>query len=138
MNHTQPSAQLSAFLLLTLLLTLGTGCRLVQTAVNAPGQAVRTVTPGFQNKDAVDPVDVQERLLRFADEFSVRMAVGVEKLHRGTNAPDPAEVLRIFKEVVPPEIRNQIPPDVLKEIEDFEKNRPPVPPPAAGGATNKK
>ena len=95
MSHTRPSAQLSALLLLLALLSLGTGCRLVQTAVNAPGQAVRTVTPGFQNKDAVDPVDVQERLLRFADEFSVRMAVGVEKLHRGTNAPDPAEVLKL-------------------------------------------
>ena len=77
-----------------LLLVLGTGCRVMQDVAAAPGQAVRTVTPGGQNKNAVDPVEVQEKLLRFADEFSTRMTLGIDGLRRGTNAPDPAEVLQ--------------------------------------------
>jgi len=40
-------------------------------------QALRTATPGAQNKEAVDLVEAQEKLLRFADEFSTRMAVGI-------------------------------------------------------------
>jgi hypothetical protein len=37
---------------------------------------------------------VQQRLLRFADEFSAGMIAGVEKLRRGTNAIGPAEELK--------------------------------------------
>jgi hypothetical protein len=77
-----------------LLTTWGTGCRLVRGVADVPGQAVRTVSPGKQNKEAVDPVEVQQNLLRFADEFSTRMVIGVEKLRRGTNAMAAAEVLR--------------------------------------------
>src|ERR1017187_6429502 len=77
-----------------LLLTLVTGCRLVQTAVNVPGQTVRAVTPGNKDAHAVDPVDVQQKLLRFADEYLTRMVVGVDKLRRGTNALEPAEALK--------------------------------------------
>ena len=77
-----------------LLLTLGAGCHLVKTATNMPGQAVRAVTPGRQNKDIVDPVDVQQKLLRFADDFSASMTVCVDKLQRGTNALNRAEVLQ--------------------------------------------
>ena len=77
-----------------LLFALGTGCRLVRTAVEVPGQTVRAVTPGKKDKNAIDPVDVQQKLLRFADEFSTRMTLGVEKLRRGTNVLDPAEVLQ--------------------------------------------
>jgi len=68
---------------------------------------------------AVDPKEIvsdkaQEDFMKVMDEMMKAQESGEE--------PDPAEVLRIFKEVVPPEIRNQIPPDVLKEIEEFEKN----------------
>jgi hypothetical protein len=77
-----------------LLITLGAGCRLVQTAVDVPGQAVRAVTPGNKDKNAVDPVEVQQQLMRFSDEFSTRMTLGIDKLRRGTNALDPAEVLQ--------------------------------------------
>ena len=84
-----------SLLLALLLLNLGTGgCRLVQTAVDAPGQTIRAVTPGKKEKHPVDPVAVQQTLARFADEFSAKMIVGVEKLRHGTNAIDPAEVLR--------------------------------------------
>jgi len=60
----------------------------------APGQAVRTVTTGKPNKDVVDPVEVQQTLLRFADDFSAGMIVCVDNLQRGTNALDRAEVLQ--------------------------------------------
>jgi hypothetical protein len=81
-------------ILLPFLLTLGTGCRLVQTAVDAPGETVRAITPGKKDKHVVNPVEVQTTLLRFADEYSTRMVVSVDKLQRGTNALDPAEVLK--------------------------------------------
>jgi hypothetical protein len=47
-----------------LLAALGMGCRLVQTATNMPGQAVRAVTPGNQGKHSVDAVEVQQTVLR--------------------------------------------------------------------------
>jgi hypothetical protein len=80
--------------LVFLLLTIGTGCRLLQSAANVPGQAVRAVTPGKKDKPPADPVEVQQTLLRFADEYSTRMVIGVDKLQRGTNSPDPSEILK--------------------------------------------
>jgi len=77
-----------------LLLTLATGCRMVQTAVNVPGQTVRAVTPGKKGEHPVDPVEVQQTLLRFADEYSMRMIDGVNHLRHGTNALSPAETLQ--------------------------------------------
>jgi len=81
-----------------LLATLGAGCRLIQTAAEVPAQAaqaVRTVTPSpVPRQDSVDPVEVQQNLMRFADEFTARMLIGVEKLTRGTNRLDIAESLR--------------------------------------------
>jgi hypothetical protein len=77
-----------------LLLTVGTGCSLLTTATNVPEQAIRTVTPGKQNKGAVDAVDLEEKLLRFADEFSTSVTLGIDRLRRGTNAPKPEEVLK--------------------------------------------
>jgi hypothetical protein len=80
--------------LVLLLLALGTGCHLLQKAANVPGQAVQAVTPGDSDTQAADPVEVQQLLLRFADEYSTRMVFGIDKLRQGTNAPDPAEILR--------------------------------------------
>jgi hypothetical protein len=77
-----------------LLLTLGPGCRLVQTAVDVPGQTIRTVTPGKQDKNAIDPVGLQQTLLRFSDDFFMCTTLGIDNLRRDTNALDPAEVLR--------------------------------------------
>jgi hypothetical protein len=78
----------------SLLCILGTGCRVVQTAANVPGQSFRAVTPGKKGGQTVDPVDVQEKLLRFADEYSTRMTLGVDRLRRGTNELDPTEALK--------------------------------------------
>ena len=77
-----------------LLLPLAAGCRLAQQAVDMPGQTVRAVTPGKKGKPSADPVEVQQTVLRFADEYLARMVVGVDKLQRGTNALAPAEVLK--------------------------------------------
>jgi hypothetical protein len=59
-----------------------------------PGHTVRAVTPGKKGKPSADPVEVQQTVLRFADEYLTRMVVGVDKLQRGTNALAPAEVLK--------------------------------------------
>jgi hypothetical protein len=77
-----------------LLLTLGTGCHLVQKAVDMPGQTVRAVTPGNKGKHSADPVEVQQTVLRFADEYLTRMVIGVDNLRHGTNALEPAETLK--------------------------------------------
>ena len=77
-----------------LAVSLGTGCNLIQTAADVPGQAVRTVTPGPKAEPPVDPVEVQQNLMRFADEFAARVSIGIEKLRHGTNALDNAESLR--------------------------------------------
>jgi hypothetical protein len=73
---------------------LGTGCRVVQDVAEVPAQTVRAVTPGKKDKGAVDPVDVQQKLLRFSGEFSAQMIAGIDSLRRGTNAIDPAEALK--------------------------------------------
>lgn len=77
-----------------ILLALGSGCRLLQTAVDVPGQTVRAMTPGKKGQPAADPVELQQTLLRFADEYLTRVIIGVDKLRHGTNAPDRVEILQ--------------------------------------------
>jgi hypothetical protein len=128
-------------------LTSGTGRPASPATVPAPAAppasapAKAPEKPVVQDKrDAkkspvIEPKDVvldkkQEDFMKVMDEMMKAQEMGEE--------PDPAEVLRIFKEVVPPEIRNQIPADVLKEIEDFEKNPPPPSGVPSGGMPPKK
>jgi hypothetical protein len=85
--------------LVLLLVASGTGCRLLQSAANVPGQAVQAVTPGSNDKHVADPVEVQQQLLRFADEYSMRMIIGVDNLRRGTNALTPAKALQTKIEI---------------------------------------
>ena len=59
-----------------------------------PGQTVHAVTPGKKGKPSADPVEVQQTVLCFADEYLTRMVIGVDKLRRGTNALEPTEVLK--------------------------------------------
>jgi len=80
---------------LSLLLVFLTACRVVQNTAELPGKTVGLVTnAGKPKPPTVDPVEVQQTVLRFADEFSAAMVVGVDKLRRGTNALDPAEALQ--------------------------------------------
>jgi hypothetical protein len=105
------------------------------SSAKAPGKSVAPDKRDDKKTPAPDPKDVisdkaQEEFMRVMDDMMKAQESGEE--------PDPAEVLRIFNQVVPQEIRDQIPPDVLKEIQDFEKNPQPVTPPAAGGTPKKK
>lgn len=53
---------------------------------------------------------IQENFLNMMDEIlKNQMESGKE--------PDPAEVMKMFKDVIPPEMRDQIPPEVLEELE---------------------
>jgi hypothetical protein len=80
-----------ALAIIFLLTGFGTGCRLSQSAAEVPGQS--TGTSGNKGK-ALDPVELQQTLLRFADEFARHMTNDIDKLRRGTNQLDPAEKLR--------------------------------------------
>ena len=80
--------------LLGLLLIPGTGCRLARSAAELPAQTVRAVAPGAAPAPAVDPVQVQQRLMRFGDEFSKRLFLGIDQLRRGNEPLAAAEVLR--------------------------------------------
>ena len=73
---------------------LVSGCGVVKTAVDVPTQTVRAMTPGKKTHPAADPVEVQQTLLRFADEYSRGMITGLDKLRRGTNAIPTAELLQ--------------------------------------------
>lgn len=81
-------------LLLLLLVTLSVGCRMMRTAADVPGQTVRAVSPGKKDKDGVDPVELQQTLMRFTGEFSSQMIAGIDRRRRGTNEIDPAEALK--------------------------------------------
>jgi len=78
-----------------LLVAMVSGCKIVQATLDLPGHAFRAITRTTKHQGgAADPVLLQQRLLRFADEFSTHLIVAVENLRRATNAPAPAEILR--------------------------------------------
>ena len=82
-----------------LLVFLGAGCTVVRKAADVPAEAVRTVRTvspvgAKPAEPAVDPVLVQQTLMRFADEFASGMTIGVDNLRHGTNALSHAECLR--------------------------------------------
>lgn len=70
-----------------------TGCRIVPSAAAVPAPAVRAVSPGGKDKPAADPVEGQQLLMRFSEEFLARMVYGLDELSRGTHQPEPGEVL---------------------------------------------
>jgi len=60
---------------------------------------------------------IQENFLKIMDE--------ILKNQDGAEEPDPAEILRLFKEAVPPDMKDQIPPEVIEELEKLESMTPP-------------
>jgi hypothetical protein len=68
------------------------GCRAPRTTPE--GQSTSAATPGKKSKGVVDPVEVQQTLMRFADEFSAQMIAGIDRLRRGTNEVDRADALK--------------------------------------------
>ncbi len=79
---------------LPLILLLLTGCGVVETAVDLPGHTIRAVSPGKKEVLQVDPLEMQETLLRFSDSLLRRVGRDIEDLHRPGQPPDPAEILR--------------------------------------------
>lgn len=80
--------------LLPLLVTLICGCRVVQTTADLPGKTVRAVS-GKPASTGFDPVLLQQRLMRFTDDFAGSMLVAIDALREGTNAPNPIELQRL-------------------------------------------
>src|SRR6185295_1046829 len=68
------------------------GCGVVETAVDIPAAAVRTVTPGKDSK--VASPDLQLTLVRVSDAFLYRMAEDVGRLQRPGQPQDRGELLR--------------------------------------------
>jgi hypothetical protein len=69
-----------------------TGCRVVQDTAKLPGKAVSTVANVGKDRNTVDPIELQQQLMRFADDFAGRMVLATEQLRRGTNALTPLEM----------------------------------------------
>jgi energy-converting hydrogenase Eha subunit E len=58
------------------------GCSLIETTVDLPVRAVKAVLPGGVETEPVDPVDLQEDMLRFADNFVTSTSGAIERLQR--------------------------------------------------------
>jgi hypothetical protein len=78
------------------LLLAAAGCRTTEAVVAIPGKTVHAVAS--IGKEAppppVDPVAVQQDVLRFADEFTAHMNFGIDKLRQDGRPLDRTEVLR--------------------------------------------
>ncbi len=106
----------------------------VPASVKAPEKAAAQDKRDDKKPPVPDPKDLfsdktQEDFMKVMDEMMKAQESGEE--------PDPAEVLRIFNEVVPPEIRDQIPPMFLRKLKSLRKIRSAVMPSAAGGTSKK-
>lgn len=77
-----------------LLLAFSANCGVLQGAVPILGWLFPGKL-GKMDKQAELLVEVQESLLRFADEYSMRMVGDVDNLRRGTDTLSPAEVLQL-------------------------------------------
>jgi hypothetical protein len=78
-----------------LLAALGTGCSLVENTLKLPVQAVGSMLPGTSRTEPVDPVELQEQLLRYADNFVAGTLGAADKLQRDGQPIDRAELLTI-------------------------------------------
>jgi hypothetical protein len=85
-----------ALALLLLLPALLTGCGIVQSAADIPGQTVRAVNPGSTPKETnvIDPESLQQNLARFGDQFLTHMIVSLDLLQRTSAVADPADIVR--------------------------------------------
>ena len=77
------------------MVTCLSSCSLVKTTVDLPFRAVKAVLPGGRETKPVDPVELQEDMLRFADNMVASVSMGVEKLQKDGQPIQRAELLRI-------------------------------------------
>lgn len=86
---------LRALGLWVLLIAFGIGCSPLRKTVEWPVRAVETVIPGIKQTEAVDPVELQEQLLRFSDNFVSATLASAEKLRRDGQPIGRTELLSI-------------------------------------------
>ena len=87
MRHLKP--------ILVSVLGILSGCSVAQGVVDLPGNAVRAVAPGEEKAPPPDPVKLQERMLRFADEYETEMNLTLERLPRGEAPLDAKTILQL-------------------------------------------
>src|SRR5215510_9841753 len=68
--------------LLFLVAVLSAGCSLLRWNAELPRRTFQTVIGGTEGGASIDPVDLQERLVRSADIFLVGMVTATDKLRR--------------------------------------------------------
>src|SRR6187551_487229 len=86
----------SLFLLAGIVLLVATSCRTAEAVVKLPGKTVQAVTSSGKEEPPppVDPVAVQQDVLRFADQFTTQMNFGIDKLEKDGRPLERTEVLR--------------------------------------------
>ena len=67
---------------LLLLMALSAGCSLLTWTAEFPSRTFKMIIPGMDSGPAVDPVAVQEQLLRSADIFLIGLTTSAEQLRR--------------------------------------------------------
>lgn len=80
---------------LVLLASQITACTLVSKTVELPFEAVRYVIPGSENLETMNPVDLQEEMLRFADHFMASTIRASSSLQRDGKPIDQTEMVKI-------------------------------------------
>ena len=68
--------------LLTFMIASLSACTLFEKAAELPIVAVQVIARGFEPDKTYDPVDLQENILRFADNFIISSSVATESLKR--------------------------------------------------------
>lgn len=82
----------AAFLGVAAMLLLLTGCRMVQSTAALPVKAIGKVAPGTDDQHKIDPVELQQQMMRFADQFAAGLVASADQLRRGTNTLDRVEL----------------------------------------------
>jgi hypothetical protein len=77
------------------LLMLTSGCTLMGRTLALPVDAVRWMLPGTDRTEPVDPVELQEQLLRYADSFTAGTISAMNKLLANGQPPPPAQLLAL-------------------------------------------
>ncbi len=72
----------------------------------------KVVTPQLNKEDAER---MQQNFLNMMDQM-------LEKKFEKGEEPDPAALLQLFKDMVPPEMQDKIPPEVLEQMEKLKQN----------------
>lgn len=84
-----------AFIAVIFLASQISACTLVSKTVELPFEAVRYVIPGSENLEAMNPVDLQEEMLRFADHLMASTIRASSTLERDGKPIDQTEMVKI-------------------------------------------